>query len=138
MLVAASANLVPKFGQALAEALPSASFSDLADRTGFFVDFGNRTRLYVEDYGDNLPEIGFDETEIAFIKTYFPTCQHVYSLAYRGIEAAKKAIAVLVEIQPLIVDNDFGTLLPGMDFVTKMAQQPHWNWFNDLEADALP
>ena len=32
----------------------------------------------------------------------------------------------------MLVDNDFGTLLPGNDFVQKMHAEPNWNWFTDL------
>jgi len=133
MLVAASATLLPEFKQALAAAFPAALISGTSDKQEFVIEFSSTSRVWLEDYGSNLESIGWDEQEAAFIQNILPVKHQVYSLAYRGIEAAKKVIIHLANSNQMLVDNDFGTLMVGADFVHKVINEPNWNWYEDLE-----
>ena len=133
MLVAASATLLPEFKQTLAGAFPTASIIDTSNEHEFVIEFSATSRVWIEDYGSNLESIGWDEQEVAFIRKTLPVSHQVYSLAYRGIEAAKKVIIHLANSNQMLVDNDFGTLMVGADFVRKVINEPDWNWYGDLE-----
>jgi len=133
MLVAASATLLPEFKQTLAAAFPTASITDTSNEHEFVIDFSATSRVRIEDYGSNLESIGWAEQELSCIKRTLPVSHHVYSLAYRGIEAAKKVIIHLANSNRMLVDNDFGTLMVGADFVHKVITEPDWNWYEDLK-----
>ena len=132
MLVADQADLLPHFRAVLQARFPAATIADLADQTGFVIEFSPQTRAYVEYFGDNLEQIGWDEQEIAFITSLLPTSHHVYSIRYRGVEAGKQVIISLADSPKMVVDNDCGTLLKGDDFVRKVLAEPEWYWFDDL------
>ncbi len=132
MLVAASATLLPEFRQILAAAFPSAFISITSASQEFVIEFSNTSRAYIEYYGTDLESIGWEKQEIEFIKTTLPVSQHVYSIAYRGLEAAKRVVIQLADFKQMLVDNDFGTLMVGEDFVRKLIQAPNWNWYDDL------
>jgi hypothetical protein len=133
MLVADSATLLPEFKRILATAFPAAFISDIYGNQEFTIKFSNTSRVCIEYYGTDLESIGWEEQEIAFIKRTLPVSQHVYSIAYRGLDAAKSVIAQLADSNQMLVDNDFGTLMVGEDFVRKVVQEPNWNWYDDLE-----
>jgi hypothetical protein len=133
MLIAESATLLPKFKQILADTFPSAFIIAMSNPGEFVIEFSNNSRVYVEDYGCSLEDIGWEADEIARIKEIFPTHHQVYSLAYRGIDAAKKVIIHLANSNQMMVDNDCGTLLLGADFVRKVIDEPNWYWFDDLQ-----
>jgi hypothetical protein len=124
MLVAASAALLPKFKQTLAAAFPTALLSNTSNKHEFVIEFSNRSRVWVEDYGSSLEDIGWEEEEINFIKRVLPVNYH---------EAAKEVIIHLANSNQMLVDNDFGTLMVGADFVRKVINEPAWNWYEDLE-----
>ncbi|RZL08501.1 MAG: hypothetical protein EOO62_15190 [Hymenobacter sp.] len=136
MLITDSATLLPTFRQILVRAFPAALLRDTATPAEFVIDFLAHGRVYIEYYGCSLEAIGWDEVEIACIKQVLPLHQHVYSLAYRGIEAAKKVILHLANSNELLVDNDCGTLMRGADFVRKVLDEPTWYWFDDLQLNA--
>jgi len=136
MLVAESAALLPEFRQRLTQAFPAAPISDRGQTGEFRIAFPNNERVYVEYYGASLQAIGWEEAEITCIQKVLPTTHHVYSLAYRGIEAAKKVVVQLANSNRVMVDNDCGTLLIGADFVRKVLNEPHWYWFDDLSPNA--
>jgi hypothetical protein len=133
MLIAESAALLPEFRQRLAHAFPAAHISDMGQPGEFFIAFPNNSRVYAEYYGSSLQDIGWEEDEIACIQKVFPTIHHVYSLAYRGIEAAKEVVVHLADSNQMMVDNDCGTLVLGADFVRKVINEPAWYWFDDLQ-----
>jgi hypothetical protein len=135
MLIAESATLLPKFKQTLANAFPSALISNMSNPGEFVIEFSNDSRVYVEDYGSSLEDIGWEADEIVRIKEIFPVHHQIYSLAYHGIDAAKKVIIHLANSNQMMVDNDCGTLLLGADFVHKVINEPNWYWFDDLHQD---
>jgi hypothetical protein len=135
MLIAESATLLPKFKQILADTFPSAFIIAMSNPGEFIIEFSNNSRVYVEDYGSSLEDIGWEADEIARIKEIFPGHHQVYNLAYRGIDAAKKVIIHLANSNQMMVDNDCGTLLLGADFVHKVIDEPNWYWFDDLQQD---
>jgi hypothetical protein len=130
MLLAGTGTLLPGFRQRLATAFPAARFSKMAGDDEFLLAFAPDSRMYVEYYGTDLTN--WEGTELTYIKSVLPVAQHVYSLAYRGLEAAKKVVVQLADSQHVLVDNDNGTLLRGDDFVRKVLAEPTWYWFDDL------
>jgi hypothetical protein len=132
MLVAGQPDLLPVFRAALAVTFPAAQISEPGGQAEFVVALAGQTRLYVEYAGTDLEQIGWEDLEIEFITQLLPSSRHVYSIAYHDIKAVKAAILSLADSPRMIVDNDFGTLLSGVDFVQKVLAEPDWNWYRDL------
>ena len=51
---------------------------------------------------------------------------------YSDVELAKAVLLEIADERELIVDNDFGTVLPGNEMVARIRAQPDWNWRNDI------
>jgi len=49
---------------------------------------------------------------------------------YSDIDLVKNVIQVIANDAELIVDNDFGTVLPGDQFVARIKSDKTWNWRN--------
>jgi len=114
-------------------AFPYASVEKTSAASEFVVHVSERSRIYLEYYGSKLDDIGWSEEEIDLINHLLPlNTYHIYSIAYHSMKAAKEAIVSLADSSDLLVDNDCGTLLPGHEFVSKVRQNPDWNWFDDL------
>jgi hypothetical protein len=133
---------LPRFWQQLRESLSETVISDLYEELDFVVELPdkswpyNSSRLYVQYNGQELASDGWEGDELAFIMEYFLSGCHVYTIHYRGLALMKRALEVLADSDQLLVNNDFGTLLPGREFIRKMAEHPQWNWFTDLEENA--
>lgn len=133
LLIAKSAHLLPQFRQALVEAFPLAKTSELTVYSEQLVlEFSSCSRIYIENYGSDLANIGWEDAEIKLITKHFFPEHWVYAISYRSIELVKQVVHVLADSNQLWVDNDCGTLLPGADFGRKMREQPSWSWFDDL------
>lgn len=130
ILLADSGTLLPEFRRRLATAFPAGRFCDLAGDDEFMLEFAPDSRVYVEYYGTSLTD--WKDADLAYIKAMLPMAQHVYSLAYLGIEAAKQAVVQLADSPRVLIDNDNGTLLQGNAFVRKVLAEPTWYWFDDL------
>jgi hypothetical protein len=49
-------------------------------------------------------------------------------LDYSDIELVKSVLNAIADDSELIVDNDFGTILPGDQFVARCRSEESWNW----------
>jgi hypothetical protein len=47
---------------------------------------------------------------------------------YSDVELAKNLIERIADAPDVIVDNDFGTVLPGDQFVARIRAERKWNW----------
>ncbi len=47
---------------------------------------------------------------------------------YSDVELAKGILEQIANDSTVTVDNDFGTVLPGDEFVARCKSEPHWNW----------
>ena len=47
---------------------------------------------------------------------------------YSDVELAKALLQQIADDSDLIVDNDFGTILTGSDFVARCKTDPDWDW----------
>ena len=47
---------------------------------------------------------------------------------YSDIEFVKNILVVIANTSEVTIDNDFGTVLPGDEFVTRCKAEPNWNW----------
>lgn len=47
---------------------------------------------------------------------------------YSDVELVKQVIEVIADDSDLVVDNDFGTVLPGDGFVARIRTDKSWNW----------
>ena len=54
-----------------------------------------------------------------------------YFIDYSDIELVKKVVETIANSGNVLVDNDFGTVLRGDQFVKRMKAEPGWNWRND-------
>jgi len=55
-------------------------------------------------------------------------------LDYSDIELVKDVLLVIGDDPDVLIDNDFGTVLPGDQFVERIRSQPEWNWRLDHQA----
>ena len=51
---------------------------------------------------------------------------------YADIELAKGIIELIADDPDITVDNDFGTVLNGHEFVARIRSKRGWNWRNDI------
>ena len=54
--------------------------------------------------------------------------KHQLWLDYSDVEMVKKVIEKIANDARILVDNDFGTVLPGDEFVARLRTAPEWNW----------
>jgi hypothetical protein len=47
---------------------------------------------------------------------------------YSDVELAKSLVEKIADDPTLTVDNDFGTILPGDEFVARIQSDRNWNW----------
>lgn len=47
---------------------------------------------------------------------------------YSDVELAKRLIGFIADNPEYTVNNDFGTILPGDEFVARCKAEPHWDW----------
>ena len=110
LLVTESAHLLPEFRQALVSALPLVKTSELTDYpTQLVLEFSSRSRVYIEIYGSDLVDIGWEDVELALILAHFPQAHWVYAISYHSLELVKQVLQVLADSDRLWVDNDCGT-----------------------------
>jgi len=54
---------------------------------------------------------------------------HILMLDYSGgAELIKKVLEVIADDPEVVVENDFGTALPGNEFVARLRSDPNWEW----------
>jgi hypothetical protein len=49
-------------------------------------------------------------------------------LDYSDVDLAKKILEVIADKPNIIVNNDFGTVLPGAQFVARIREDRGWDW----------
>ena len=49
-------------------------------------------------------------------------------LDYHSVDLVKKIIELIGDDPDLLIENDFGTILPGDRFVAKLRSDPEWQW----------
>jgi hypothetical protein len=54
--------------------------------------------------------------------------EYTLLLDYRTVRLAKKILETVADDASLTIDNDFGLILPGNEFVAKIRQNPAWDW----------
>jgi hypothetical protein len=47
---------------------------------------------------------------------------------YSDVDLVKKVIEIVADVPTIIVDNDFGTVLPGSEFVARCRTEKGWDW----------
>jgi hypothetical protein len=133
-LITETGELLAIFKEQIREVLPKGILIDQKDLSSFVVQNRGSDRLYVNYDGTSLEKaaFGWNETELAFIYRYFPSELHVYSIHYRSLATIKAVLVRIADSDRMLVDNDFGTILLGQDFVHKILAEPNWYWFDDL------
>lgn len=51
---------------------------------------------------------------------------------YSDVQFVKAVLEKIADDPELIVDNDFGTVLSGSEFVARSKADPDWNWRGDV------
>lgn len=46
----------------------------------------------------------------------------------RGLQLVKQVLEIIGDDPKLTIDNDFGTVLPGNEFVARLRADPDWDW----------
>jgi hypothetical protein len=49
-------------------------------------------------------------------------------LAYHSVPFVKELIMIIANDPEVVVENDFGTVLPGNEFVARLRSDPSWEW----------
>jgi len=50
------------------------------------------------------------------------------SLDYSDVELAKSLLEIVADDADITVDNDFGTILPGNEFLSRCKTEKGWDW----------
>jgi len=53
---------------------------------------------------------------------------HRLLLDYSDVELAKSLVERIADDSEFTVNNDFGTILPGNEFVARVKKEMGWNW----------
>ena len=92
--------------------------------------------ISIENEGEFLEirradEIGefYDDDEKSIIN-YFNE-RKFYIVGFRSIEFLKRILIAIVDRADIYVDNDFGLMLPGNEFVMLLKSRPGWDWLYD-------
>ena len=51
-----------------------------------------------------------------------------FFLEYSDLELAKKVLITIADDDQVVIDNDFGTVLSGKEFVRKLKTEVDWDW----------
>lgn len=54
--------------------------------------------------------------------------KHRLMIDYSDVELAKSLVEIIADTPDVIVNNDFGTVLPGNQFVARIRAERGWNW----------
>jgi hypothetical protein len=54
--------------------------------------------------------------------------KHRLLLDYSDVELAKSLVEAIADAPDVLVNNDFGTVLPGNQFVARIRAERGWNW----------
>jgi hypothetical protein len=54
--------------------------------------------------------------------------RHQLLLNYSDVGLVKAVLEVIADDPELVVDNDFGVVMPGDKFVARLRAEPTWNW----------
>jgi hypothetical protein len=82
----------------------------------------------VEDATEGRLVVEEGNSRVYFAKSETPPG---LSIDYSDIELVKQVLKVIADRPDFIVDNDFGTVLPGDQFVGRIRFDKHWNWRDD-------
>lgn len=58
------------------------------------------------------------------------------AIAYNNLRLVKGVLRVVANSADVLVDNDFGTVLGGDEFVRMLDKNPEWDWRGDLAGPA--
>lgn len=50
--------------------------------------------------------------------------------SYINLDLVKQVLVVIADNSEFIVDNDFGVILTGNQFVARIKEEPNWDWRN--------
>lgn len=78
------------------------------------------------DTGD-FDESEWDELELAHIRSVInsPTCMHI---SFSDPRACKHVVESIADTRDVLVDDDFGNVRLGEDFVELSRKYPGWEW----------
>lgn len=54
-----------------------------------------------------------------------------YFIEFKDIEKLKKILNIIANRDDVLIDNDFGLLTTGKNFLTICNEKPGWDWIND-------
>jgi hypothetical protein len=76
-----------------------------------------------------------DEYEPSQVEDIIDKCDNLMcsNLEYKNRDFLHQALQIITDNFNCYIDNDFGTLLSGADFMRKWNSNPSWNWSNDLD-----
>jgi hypothetical protein len=51
-----------------------------------------------------------------------------FLLEYSDLEFAKKVLLAIADDEQIVIDNDFGTVMRGNEFIQKLKDESDWDW----------
>ena len=56
----------------------------------------------------------------------------IFYLNYTNVKFAQSVMMIIANDANIFIDNGFGTVLAGDEFIQKMNVAPDWNWRTDI------
>jgi len=124
LIITDSKSLLKVIKDILQKELKGIHVTDEPD--GLTIETVGQERVYVVANGTSTAD-DYEIEELNKVKSYFDT-PYFYAFHYSSLLLMKKIIIALGSVLNLLVDNDFGDLLPIKEFVKKMQENPDWDW----------
>ena len=77
-------------------------------------------------YDDEI-EFDYDEDEMIIVRKHIPN-PIFFTCEFTEIEFGKEILSYIIFDERFVIDNDYGELLTGDEFIKKLKEEPDWDW----------
>ena len=87
-------------------------------------------RVYFHEDKDYAKHIRIDGVASPQLREWFEKLgsARFFTIDYSDQELVRRVLEAIADDSEIVVDNDFGTVLRGNDFVAKLRADSKWNW----------
>lgn len=78
------------------------------------------------EYDEEIESV-YDEDEMIFVKKHIPK-PIFFTCEFKEIDFGKEILSYIVFDGRFVIDNDYGELLTGGEFLKKLKDEPDWDW----------
>ena len=76
---------------------------------------------------DEEIESDYDEDEMFFVRKHIPK-PIFFTCEFTEIDFGKEILSYIIFDERFVIDNDYGELLTGGEFLNKLRDEPDWDW----------